>query len=63
VIGGEKGIYTGSPGWSPDGKHLIYAKVKLGEMMPEADIWVADADGKNSKKIGKGLSPLWSPDG
>jgi eukaryotic-like serine/threonine-protein kinase len=49
----------GSGAWSPDGKRLAYVK--------GAALYVAGADGTNSRKLislpGSAFDPAWSPDG
>jgi hypothetical protein len=52
---------------SPDGKSTVYVEVS-GEDRRDSAIWVADADGKDARKVspdaGTGYaSPGWSPDG
>lgn len=51
------------PAWSPDGKHLAFARVHGGH----AHVFVADADGSNAVQITDGaeddLAPSFSPDG
>jgi len=51
------------PAWSPDGKHLAFARVTGGH----AHVFVADADGSNAVQITDGpeddLAPAFSPDG
>jgi Tol biopolymer transport system component len=60
----EKEIAFGAS-WSPDGKRLAYSQMKTPENGPPKDmpLMVCDADGKNAKKIGEGIMPVWSPDG
>ena len=51
-----------APRWSPDGKAIIWA----GTREKNQEIFVADADGKNIKRLTNGPpsnSPSWSPDG
>ncbi len=55
---------------SPDGKRVVYVVGKLknagvwGGRWETGEIWVADRDGKNAKKIAdKGSRPAWGPDG
>jgi hypothetical protein len=55
---------------SPDGKHIAYVSGKLknggvwGGRWNAGDLWVADIDGKNPRKIAEKASrPDWSPDG
>jgi TolB protein len=64
-----------SPGWSPDGKRLVFATIldpnrsnrKTGSNSHgEQDIWTVDADGNDRRRITDGnginLSPFWSND-
>src|SRR5262245_23581084 len=51
-----------APRWSPDGKQMVWASTR--DKMQE--IFLADADGKNMKRLTNGPpsnSPAWSPDG
>lgn len=52
-----------SPGWSPDGKTLVFAGLNQGV----TDLYMVDADGKNFKQLTKDrygdMQPQWSPDG
>jgi Tol biopolymer transport system component len=41
--------------WSPDGKQIAFGR--------NGFLDVASADGKRERRIGRGLSPLWSPEG
>jgi hypothetical protein len=56
--------------WSPDGSEIAFARVLFGNPTPandEAEIWVADADGSQSRPVVQGGGfkwlPHWSPDG
>ena len=56
--------------WSPDGSEIAFTHVRFGDHWPfddEAEIWVADADGRNSRPLVQGHGfkwlPHWSPDG
>ncbi|MGB8930621.1 MAG: Tol-Pal system beta propeller repeat protein TolB [Anaeromyxobacteraceae bacterium] len=50
--------------WSPDGSRIAFTAAQNGGT---TDVWVADADGGNAKRLTKDpaddLSPTWSPDG
>ena len=53
----------GYPAWSPDGRRLAY---QSGGSVRGYEIWVADADGKNRRKLTSGHvdgSPTWSRNG
>jgi Tol biopolymer transport system component len=54
-----------TPAWSPDGKRIAFTQFKAEGSGPDLDaaVMVMDADGKNAKKLGKGLMPAFSPDG
>lgn len=53
------------PVFSPDGRHIAFISDKSGA----ANLWVADADGRNARKLSGDTepaiytSPSWSPDG
>jgi tricorn protease len=51
-----------NPKWSPDGKHLAYVSDQSGR----EEVWVADVDGNNAKKLSDGDSEkstiAWAPD-
>lgn len=55
-----KGIWTVR--WSPDGRMLALARSSFGYREAGA-ILVADADGRNLRRVGTGFAPVWSPDG
>ncbi|HSM92297.1 MAG TPA: Tol-Pal system beta propeller repeat protein TolB [Anaeromyxobacteraceae bacterium] len=50
--------------WSPDGSRIAFTASQSGGT---TDVWVADADGGNARRLtrdpGDDLSPTWSPDG
>lgn len=56
----EFGPY-GKPWWSPDGKKIAYDGREPGSA--EMGIFVADADGRNAKRIADGIRPRWAPKG
>lgn len=48
--------------WSPDGEHLAF--VRGGDpWAPDNEVWVAEADGRNRRKVADGYAPGWAPDG
>jgi len=49
------------PRYSPDGSQIAFC----GMEMPEAEVWVMDADGSNARQLTweGGSHPSWSPDG
>ncbi len=57
-----------SPVWSGDGRYIAFAEVldpnRSGVFNPtnQREIWLADANGQNSRKIADGLEPAWSAD-
>ena len=57
------GAYFANPEWSPDGKHIAYAKVNGAGF----DIYTMRADGSDVKLIsdapGSHEHPSWSPNG
>ncbi len=55
---------------SPDGKRVAFSQEskqsidpKLSELPLYQNLWVMNVDGSNSRKLGYGISPSWSPDG
>jgi len=62
---------TEHPTWSPDGKHVAFVVTRSSKRLEivdlHVDIFVADADGTNIKKLTSGptiaIGPTWSPDG
>ena len=56
----------GTPAWSPDGEEIAYWS-RVGGIFGIVDIYLMDADGRNSKKLTDDLyhddRPSWSPDG
>jgi TolB protein len=47
-------ITNWSPRWSPDGTQISWTA--------DNEIWIMDSDGKNQRKLTKGLDSSWSPD-
>ena len=62
LVPGEPG-QNADPAWSPDGSRLAFRRTEPGG----SNIWVADRDGKELKRLTKASGddhePTWSPDG
>jgi Tol biopolymer transport system component len=56
-------VVASPPGWSPDGKKIMYLDTALGNI----DIWVINADGTGKKNLTEFIASAgfacWSPDG
>lgn len=62
VLAVGKGIRT--LGWSPDGRKLAFDRASFGmTSSDDRELFVADADGRNLRRVGTGFQPTWSPDG
>jgi WD40 repeat protein len=67
ILGGTD--YGDSPAWSPDSKHIAYAKTEDdGHRITKSELYTIDADGTNKVRITDTpeeveLHPTWSPDG
>lgn len=59
-----RGIIAHSPGWSPDGRRLVYAAATRSGPW---HIYVMNTDGNRSRRLTSGegdhVFPAWSPDG
>jgi TolB protein len=59
----------GEPAWSPDGKRISWARAEPGTARETDNIWVANADGSQQRRLTHeriGVAshhPTWSPDG
>jgi dipeptidyl aminopeptidase/acylaminoacyl peptidase len=56
---------VGDPQISPDGKQIVYARRYVNKIEDRWDsaLWLMNADGSHNRMLGKGSSPVWSPDG
>ncbi|HKW48854.1 MAG TPA: S9 family peptidase, partial [Gemmatimonadaceae bacterium] len=56
---------VGDPQISPDGKQIVYARRYVNKIDDRWDsaLWIMNADGSRNRMLGKGASPVWSPDG
>ena len=67
----DNDFYDTHPSWSPDGKRIAFMSRRdghfIGEFGLSSEIYVMDADGKNTRRLTnnrkRDLSPSWSPDG
>ncbi len=65
-------FYDGNPAWSPDGSKIAFVHARIdtigGNLYSTGyQVWVANADGSNWKKLtaqgSNNIRPKWSPDG
>ena len=64
-------FYDTHPSWSPDGERIVFISRRDGHFIGEfgltSEIYVMDADGKNTRRLTNNRksdsSPSWSPDG
>ena len=56
---------VGDPQVSPDGRQIVYARRYVNKIEDRWDsaLWIMNADGSHNRMLGKGASPVWSPDG
>ena len=67
----DNDFYDTHPSWSPDGKRIAFMSKRdghfIGEFGLSSEIYVMDADGKNTRRLTNNrksdFSPSWSPDG
>ena len=67
----DNDFYDTHPSWSPDGKRIAFMSKRDGHFIGEggltSEIYVMDADGKNTRRLTnnrkRDFSPSWSPDG
>ena len=67
----DNDFYDTHPSWSPDGKRIAFMSRRdghfIGEFGLSSEIYVMDADGKNTRRLTNNRksdsSPSWSPDG
>jgi len=58
-------VFPSSPAWSPDGKTIAFARLKLGPNRQASGIYLVQADGSSLHRLTRDIDsyPSWSPDG
>ena len=67
----DNDFYDSAPSWSPDGERIAFVSERdghfIGEFGLSSEIYVMDADGKNTRRLTNNRktdwAPSWSPDG
>ena len=61
------GTTWSAPGWSPDGKKILFVRVGWGRGLSNSEILVMNADGSRQRYLTRNPAPdgnpVWSPDG
>jgi TolB protein len=59
------GIFPSSPAWSPDGRTIAYARLKLGRDRQGSGLYSVDVGSGEVHRLTREIdsSPSWSPDG
>lgn len=53
-------LWNQYPSWSPDGKQIAFSSDR-GHIAAYTEIWLMNADGSGSKKLGDGSRDAWAP--
>jgi TolB protein len=60
----QMGTWVFAPAWSPDGQRIAFTAIRPADGSADVlEIHVVNRDGRNRKRLGKGMMPAWSPDG
>ena len=64
---GQPARGTGAPFWSPDGQHIVHARVEERGSTAVSNLWVIGVDGSSDRRLTNGSlwlgPPVWSRDG